>query len=178
MNTDIRISISFPDHPKTVKLEKKLGPQGPLSLIYLWIFASQRRPSGVLDGMDEDDIAIAAKWPKASKQFIDALISVKFISCDKGTYTIHDWKENNPYAAHATQRAEKAKKAAQARWSYKQDDKCSEQDQALPLAQNSNAPSPAPYPSPDPIPKELKAGPATVDNSDHEDPGFSIGDPQ
>ena len=165
MNTDIRVSVSFPSHPKTVKLTKKLGPQGPLSFIYLLIFAGQNKPTGRLEGMDEEDIAIAAQWPKDPKTFVDALVSVKYLERENRTLIIHDWKDHNPYAVHSPQRIEKAKKAAQARWGNQQAKECPEHNQALPLALDSNAPSPAPIPSPtpDPIPKEVKA-PAEPDN--------------
>jgi hypothetical protein len=173
VNTDIRISISFPSHPKTVKLAKKLGPQGPLSLIYLWIFAAQNKPNGQLTGMDIDDICIAAQWPKESKTFIDALTSVKFISCENSTYTLHDWKDHNPYAVHSTERSEKAKKAAAARWGGSDAQKCPEHNQALPLASSSNAPSPAPIPSPNPNPKPAgAASEPPVDNPEPEEPPF------
>ena len=56
MNSDIRLSIGFLDHPKTVKLQRQLGDAGILSLLRLWLWTAQNRPSGILIGMDDDDI--------------------------------------------------------------------------------------------------------------------------
>ena len=67
MNSDIRLSIGFLDHPKTVKLQRQLGEAGVLSLLRLWLWAAQNRPSGILIGMDEDDIEIAARWEEGER---------------------------------------------------------------------------------------------------------------
>lgn len=189
MNTDIRLSVTFPTHPKTVKLGKKLGPQGPLSLIYLFLFAAQHRPDGVLSGMDDEDISIAAQWPKEPKHFVDNLLAVRFIKKENGVYFINDWNVHNPYAVHAPERSEKAKKAAEKRWGKADaktcNEQCSEHNQAMPLAsisnaqsESSNAPSPAPspnpFPSPNPKPNpnhkttSAKDGKQPVDNSPRE----------
>lgn len=60
MNSDIRLCIGWNRHPKIVKLKRKLGAEGVLGLISLWTFAGEHRPDGILNGMDADDIAIAA----------------------------------------------------------------------------------------------------------------------
>ena len=40
MNSDIRLSIGFLDHPKTVKLQRQLGEAGVLSLLRLWLWSA------------------------------------------------------------------------------------------------------------------------------------------
>mgnify|MGYP000243346383 CR=1 FL=1 len=60
MNRDIRLSVGFFDHPKIIKLERQLGYEGVIALIRLWLWVAQNRPSGLLSGMDDEDIAIAA----------------------------------------------------------------------------------------------------------------------
>ena len=62
MNTDIRIDGEFLDHPKTQKLIRRLGLEGLFSLQALWIWCAKNRPDGDLSGMDDEDIAIAARW--------------------------------------------------------------------------------------------------------------------
>lgn len=47
---DIRLSVHFPDHPKTIKLDRRLGFQGVRSLLSLWAWAAQTRPDGNLGG--------------------------------------------------------------------------------------------------------------------------------
>ena len=156
MNTDIRLLASFPNHPKTIKLTRRLGPQGPLSFIYLLIHVAQHKPSGRLEGMDVDDIEIAAAWTGGKGEFVAALLDIGFLDEDGSCYVIHDWLEHNPYAAHAPERSAKAKRAAEARWTKEDANRCSEQsskhNQAMPVASHSNAPSPNPNPNPVPKP--------------------------
>ena len=67
MNADIRISVGFPNHPKTVKLERRLGFQGIRSLLALWTWAAQNRPDGnrgganVVSGVRSNEGSTAAK---------------------------------------------------------------------------------------------------------------------
>jgi len=154
MNSDIRISVCFPSHTKTKKLKRILGSEGVLSLITLWTYAAQNRPDGTLTGMDLDDISIAADWSGDEKEFIDALIKIGWVEKRDGVYILHDWEENNPWAADAVNRSEKARKAAEKRWERAKEQ--SENDSkempedansnagsmqdALPVAQSSNAP--------------------------------------
>ena len=56
MNSDIRLSVGFFDHPKIIKLERQLGLEGVTALLRLWLWAAQNRPSGILSGMDGEDI--------------------------------------------------------------------------------------------------------------------------
>ncbi len=161
MNSDIRIQTTFPHHPKTKKLKRKLGADGVLSLIYLWIFIAQNRPNGDLSGLNEEDIAIASDWEGDTKQYIDALISIGFLDRKGNLLVIHDWEENNPWAAGAEARSEKARKAAKARWdkpeteSEECSEQCGEDAASMQQAKFSNAPilsSPPPSPNPQ-IPK-------------------------
>lgn len=154
MNSDIRISVCFPAHTKTKKLKRILGSDGVLSLITLWTYAAQNRPDGALTGMDLDDIAIASDWSGDEKEFIDALVKIGWVEKIDGVYILHDWEENNPWAADAVNRSERARKAAEKRWERAKEQ--SENDSkempedansnadsmqdALPVAQSSNAP--------------------------------------
>lgn len=71
MNIDIRLSVGFFDHPKIIKLERQLGLEGVTALLRLWLWAAQNRPSGMLSGMDGEDIEIAARW-KGDKAEVEA----------------------------------------------------------------------------------------------------------
>lgn len=164
MNCDIRVMTTFPHHHKTKKLRRKLGAEGVCALMFLWLFAAENRPDGVLSGMDEDDICIAAQWDGDASSMLQALLEVGFLELVEGNYIIHDWVENNPWAASAPARKAKAEHAAKARWdkrnaiSNKQDATSMENDatsifehcQNMPIADFSNAPSPIPSPSPKP----------------------------
>ena len=62
MADDIRFSVNFWQHPKTIKLTRKGGLEAVRSLQILWCFCAQERTDGILSGMDVDDIEIAADW--------------------------------------------------------------------------------------------------------------------
>ena len=157
MNSDIRLAVTFATHPKRVKLQRRLGPEGPLALIDLWLFVAQNKPEGRLIGMDAEDIEIAARWEGNPGDLVNALLALRFLDETECEFTMHNWKERNAYAADAKARSEKARRAAEARWRARNRDngdpegcpeQCYEHNQALPPAQGSNAPSPSPNPEP------------------------------
>ncbi len=116
MNRDIRIATSFYSHIKRKKLEKRLGAKAVLSLIDLWIYAAMNKPDGVLSGMSEEDIALAAQWDGDPQVFVSTLSELHFLEKEGETYLLHEWSIHNPYAALAEARAIRARKAAMARW--------------------------------------------------------------
>jgi len=151
MNSDIRLKVSFPNHHKIKKLYRRLGPQGPLSLIYLWLYVAENKPDGVLSGMDDEDVELAAQWTGDARSMLVALLELCLLEKGHDGYIVHDWKDNNPYAAHAPLRAEKARKAASIRWEKRgknQDVNAKGNAPSMPLASFSNAPSPSPSPYP------------------------------
>ena len=116
MNKDIRLSIGFLDHPKSIKLKRKLGPDGLESLIRLWFFSAQYKPSGDLNGLEPEDIELAAKWNGESGVFVETIVAVRFLDECEGCYSLHDWREHNGFAAYANERSEQARNAASAKW--------------------------------------------------------------
>jgi hypothetical protein len=112
MNTDVRIDVGFWDHPKTVKLERRLGLAGVKSLQILWTWTAMKRPSGTLAGMNDEDIEIAARWPGDVGAFVAAVTAPDCTWLDKdaaGNYVVHDWLEHNPWAANVEARSDKAR---------------------------------------------------------------------
>lgn len=154
MNSDIRLKVTFPNHHKIKKLHRRLGPQGPLCLIYLWLYVAENKPDGVLVGMDEEDIELACQWTGDAGSMLAALLDLCLLHKQADAYVIHDWAENNPYAFHAPIRSERAKKGAEARWkkhAQKQDVNAS----SMLAAETSNAPTPTPSPTPSPKEKHM-----------------------
>lgn len=153
MSTDIRINTSFLQHPKTIKLRKRLGDGAVLSMLSLWCFVAQNRPEGALLGMDEEDIEISAQWLGENGMFVDTLIDLQWLDKKDGVYHIHDWAENNPWVADAENRSAKAKKAINKRWERERIRKEEEQNayasntDVLPENAVSNTPPP-PLPLP------------------------------
>lgn len=96
-----------------------LGPGAGEYLIDLWITAAQDRPSGVLEGWDDLDVADAADWPedKDPAQLIDALIKCGWFKADDAgevvrPYTLNDWTDHQGYVVGAPDRSNKARIAA------------------------------------------------------------------
>jgi len=195
MNKDIRVSVTLPTHPKTIKLMRRLGDRAFYCLIRLWTFVGQNKPDGILNNMDSEDIEIAADWQGSPGEFVETLIDIKFLDFENETYKIHDWEDHNEYAAHAQARSEKAKKAARARWKQNGLNKADTQDNATSTDKHmlknasSNAtsinelcPSPSPIPSPSPnnnlstsYEVDRRPSDASAPASDENQPEFSSG---
>lgn len=94
MNADIRLSVGFFDHPKTIKLQRRVGHEGVLCLLRLWAFAAKHRCSGVLLEMDEEDVAIAAGWLNDHSTFVATLVEIRWLDVENGVYSLHDWGDH------------------------------------------------------------------------------------
>ena len=114
MNTDIRLSVDFWDHPKTLKLERKMGLPGVSALLRLWCWAGKYRPTGFLSDMDSHDAAIAARWKGSPEDFVSSLIEIGWIDSGEILY-LHDWNDHQTWAIGAPERSERARKAANIR---------------------------------------------------------------
>ncbi len=148
-------------------------------LVKLWVFTAQNKPDGHLTNMDASDICEVMEFKGNPRLMIHALLDCTSGAdsmrscpgcdvCEKGKskkrsawlektsngfYRVHDWEEHNPYASKAPARIDRAKKGAAARWEKKTKQllpECSDQQQAMPQADDSNAPAPSPVPSPSP----------------------------
>lgn len=161
MSKDIRITIGLCDHPKTVKLVRKVGEGGFRCLLRLWSYAACHRPQGELSGMDATDLAIASGWAGDEQEWISALVAVGFIDDNDGALSLHDWERHNPFAFHSEERSQKARAAAKAKW-----DKRSHANRNAPSSvehsdeqEPADAPSPIPTPSPSPSPSPINTNP-------------------
>ena len=177
VNSDIRLSIGFFDHPKTVKLKRKLGLEGVEALLRLWMYAAQYRPGGTFTNMDLDDIEIAVRWAGQAGELVKTLLEVRFLERAGDLYRLHDWIDHNGYASGAEDRSDKARFARLAKLrpdifrQLKQDGvdsitaeeyrKLTTVERPLndPLTEATSersTPSPSPSPSPLPSKKEIK----------------------
>lgn len=100
MNTDIRLSIGFWQHPKVFRLEKKLGLKGIRSLQILWCWCAQNRPDGNLVDLDAEDIEFVSDWRGKKGAFVDACEGSWLDMTEEG-YRLHKWQDYNPYQAQA-----------------------------------------------------------------------------
>lgn len=150
MNKDFRLSTAFFTHPKTIKLQRKLGSDGVLAFIKLLAFTAANRPSGVLDKVDDETLAIATDYDDIDS-LVAVLVEIGFLDKQRKQLSVHDWADHNGYAMHAKARSEKARKAAKAKWD-KEKSASSEHATSMQQAESSTAPSPTPTPEPDPSP--------------------------
>lgn len=167
MADDIRFSVNFWQHPKTVKLSRKGGLEAVRSLQILWCFCAQERTDGILSGMDGDDIEIAADWQGDPGKLLDLLLAGNWLErFEDGTYALHGWEERQAYVSKADSRKAQAKAAAETRWRKKRgmpehmpDDApayadscnqhCPSQNEHMLTHAQRNAPDPDPIPDPD-----------------------------
>jgi hypothetical protein len=127
MADDARICTGLAHHPKTVKVNRRLGDKGCWRLVCLFLWVAENRPDGDLVGMNSEDIEIAGEWDGEPGKFTQTLVEVRFLDGEETAYRVHDWEEHNPWVASRPQRIAKAKAAAAARW-----DKRNQHDRSCP----------------------------------------------
>jgi len=162
MATDARLAVGLPGHPKTKKLIKRLGQAAAWNLVCLILWAADNRSDGDLSGMSVEDIELSADWSGEDGQFVSALVSVRFLDGQDGSFVLHDWAEHNPWAAGADARSAKARwNAAKRHHGAAEADRLVPEYAAIRVASSnasstkaaqdeqpsSNAPSPSPSPS-------------------------------
>lgn len=116
MSTDIRLYVGFWSHHKTVKLERRLGLEGVKALLVFWLWTAQNRPTGILAGMEQEDVEISAGWTGEAGKLFASLLELHWIDDIDGVFQVHGWAENQPWASGQEARTQKARRAAQARW--------------------------------------------------------------
>ena len=115
--TDIRLQVTFFTNRKVKLLQRKLGADGVLSLLRLWCYCASNEPDGAMIGWTEDEVECAADWDGMRGAFVSHSLACGLLDPLKdGGYQIHDWSENQPWAAQSTERSARAKAAAIARW--------------------------------------------------------------
>ncbi|MDD2967247.1 MAG: hypothetical protein PHN64_07190 [Desulfovibrionaceae bacterium] len=121
MSSDIRLAISFRGHRKRKRLRLLLGPGSTDYLIDLWIATAMNHPNGILEGMDETDIALESGCEgEDAQKLVSALLECGFLEkTENGTYVLHDWKDHQGYVIHSEQRKAQARNAAAVRWKPK-----------------------------------------------------------
>jgi len=117
LNVDFRVSTHVLQNKKIKRLIRRKGHTGFYNLISLWAYTATQRPSGILHEMDREDIMDAAE--STDETFVGLLVDLGLLDHDGASFSIHNWVKHNGYAAHAEQRSQKARDAANKRWSVK-----------------------------------------------------------
>lgn len=134
MNIDIRLSLEFFGHPKIKKLKKRLGLESVFALLKLWAWTAANRANGVLSGLDEEGVELAADWEGDEGSFVSTLCDLRLLDVRDGSFVIHDWEEHQAYASKSEERSSKARKAAESRWGrYKEPAEITAENNAKPM---------------------------------------------
>lgn len=104
---DIRLHVGWVKHHKTIRLRRMLAADGPMSLLALWCYAAQHKPTGDLSGMPVDEIEAAADWSGTPGAFHAALIACRWLEADG---MLHDWIEEQPWASNRDERIASARR--------------------------------------------------------------------
>jgi len=116
MADDFRVKVGFLNHPKTLKLKRRLGGDGVLAFLQLWEFCTTARTDGALVGLDDEDIELAARWGGKPGAFVEALVAVRYLDGEEGTRQVHEWSEHQAYVVRQCDRNATASANAYARW--------------------------------------------------------------
>lgn len=108
---DIRLLVTFRDHPKRAKLRRRLGADGVLALVDLWLWVGANKPTGDLSGMSDEDIEIAAGWTGPAGALLAALRELRWMDGQEGASRMHDWSDHQGWASGAVRRSEAARAA-------------------------------------------------------------------
>ena len=157
---DIRVEVTWRDHHKRKKLHRRLGADGVLALLDLWLWAGKNRPDGVLTALTAEDVEINAQWTGEPGALVTALLEVRLLDQNGGVMVLHDWPDHQGWATGAARRSESARVAALAKWAARDATAAGSNATAaengcdrMPTAAGNDAPSPSPSPSPSPDPQ-------------------------
>lgn len=114
MNSDFRVSVGVFGNPKILRLAKRLGDIGIVSLFRLWAYAAVHRPDGKF--ADPTEIELAIQWRGNDGELIGALRELRLLDEVAGAVAIHDWETWQPWASGATERSELARRNAHRRY--------------------------------------------------------------
>lgn len=87
------VDPDFPDHPKTIRLQRALGPQAPMILLRLWGHC-QHRKTDVL-GNDPEDLAAICRWEGKAKVLVTALLTCRWLDETSDGWVAHGWRAYN-----------------------------------------------------------------------------------
>ena len=119
----IRLKASFYTHRKTLTLRSKIGDDALWIPTRLWCYAAEHQADGNFSGYTSEMLAMLLECSKHSSSILQALTESGFLDTDGG---IHGWEQHNGYHQKW---AERAKKAATARWSSEKSDSKEKVDQ-------------------------------------------------
>ncbi len=115
---DFRLSVGYTDCPKIRRLIRRHGHEALEAHLRLLAFTRTDRPTGVLSGLDADDLGDVMRWPPGdARDLIAAMLEFGLLEeHEDGTLVVHDWAEWNLWAVTAPKRQQIARENAEKRW--------------------------------------------------------------
>lgn len=111
MSLYVRVVNGFYTHRKTIRLRLAIGDAAFWVPPRIWAYASENQPDGCFGKYSAEEIAMLIGYSGNASDMLQALLQAGFLDADP--LRVHDWEEHNGY--HVSY-AERAKKAAAARW--------------------------------------------------------------
>lgn len=111
-NLYVRVHTSFYTNRKTLRLRAAIGNDAYWVPPRIWSYAAENQPDGIFSDYSAEEIAALINYTGDATKMLEALLQARFMDADP--LRVHDWDEHNGY--HKTY-SERAKKAANARWS-------------------------------------------------------------
>ena len=161
---DFRLYVNVCRNRKTRRMIRDLGVESFYSLVALWCYATENCPDGNLGDPSTSnfatDLADACYWPEdRADEWIAYLVKARWLDAKDGHLLVHDWMLMQPWLSTRLSRslagkkgglkaatkmtdaqlAERAKRAADARWN-----KASDAKQMLSDAKQHAKPHPNP----------------------------------
>lgn len=118
----VRLNLGFYSNRKTARLRALIGDDAFWIPPRLWAYAAQNQPDGDFSGYSSEELAMLLGCDKHASSIRQALLQAGFLD-EEGK--IHDWEEHNGY--HKAY-ADRAKKAAEARWEKEKNQKKEKKD--------------------------------------------------
>ena len=112
----LNLDLNYFDHPKTIQLAIELGGHRSEVLpIRLWAHIGKyHSEDGFLRGYTAPAIARVLNWKENPEKLVEAMLKVGFLAKRKDGFAVPSWNE---HSGHLAVFKERAKIAAQARWS-------------------------------------------------------------
>lgn len=124
---DIRVDTTWRTHGKRKRLQRALGPAGPLAVMDLWLAIAEQYPDGKMPDCDAQDIADMAQWRgRNAELFVSVLCDDRTRFLDplpSGGWQAHNWELRQSWVVSSPKRHLRAVRAASARWDDKPEHK-------------------------------------------------------
>lgn len=97
----MRVEPQFVDHPKLIRLKRRVGDYAVEGVIRLWGHCQESQRGGTWRGADAEYVEIVTRWTGQPGEFYKALIEVGFLEEVPGAVVVHDWDKMNRKALTA-----------------------------------------------------------------------------